>query len=389
MKFVWPALLGFFRTIYLTYSVWCLLFPIALLAWCVSPWIIDTNHHPQWILWFQAGLGVFALLVLYVIWHAYRHRNNGDPNPWQSGFLAWFGSLKLFQNAGDAAAVPLHWPSSYLVENPRGYRISGPNMRTILGLLQPGDILLRAYEGYVDGEFIRRSSLTSQNGFKPGWFTHVALYAGELTESDRVHVPEPFRNQPDYFSSGPQMVIHSMAKGVHTEDILTFLRCDYLTVLRLEAELTLKPGSETYTQASKKQGRPTSLSDKLHTAIAKTLQAGEAVPRNLVIQAARLSALEKIGEAYDFDCSDTQKFNRFSCAELLYYCLRGVLGALELKPMPHALYPFAPRFKRFHVLKRVTITPDDYDGLADCGHFIRLWEDEASKKVKSAQHSFP
>ena len=49
-------------------------------------------------------------------------------------------------------------------------------MRALLGVLQPGDILLRAYTNYLDGKFI------------PGRFSHAALYCGALRDEDRTRV---------------------------------------------------------------------------------------------------------------------------------------------------------------------------------------------------------
>jgi hypothetical protein len=315
----------------------------------------------------MVALGVYLLLAAYAVLFVYGERDPQDPNPGQSAFLSWFGTLKRFRNVGGAAAVKLHWPSSYLVENPRGYRISGAQTRAVLDLLREGDILLRGYEGYVDGEFIRRSSVTSGHGFQPGWFTHAALYVGALTKADRTHVPDAFRDNAAYFSSGPQMVIHSMAKGVHAEDILSFLRCDYLAVLRLPPELSLPPGQTADLRSPRALTKPPAPSDPLVAQLLLQLQSGGSVPSAQVIAAARLSALEKIGEAYDFDCSDTTEFNRFSCAELVYYCLRGVLGALELRPLPHALHPLVPFNHSFKMLERITITPDDFHDLLPNG----------------------
>lgn len=395
MKFVWPALLGIFRAAYLTYSVWCLLLPVALLGWCMALWSGYGTQFP-WLR--QAGwaaLAVFAALVLYAITLVYIRRDRANPrplpqasgaNPWQTGFLAWFGTLKWFSNRSGGAAVTLHWPSAYLVENPSGNRIGGPQMRAVLAALQPGDILLRGYHGYLDGEFIRRSSLSAHGGFRPGWFTHVALYAGDLSGADRTSVNPLFANDPGYFSEGPQRVIHSMAKGVHTEDILTFLRCDYLAVLRLPEELRSIPQA---TSPSIKPHEPPTPSDPLCAAMASALQQGQAVTRASVVQAARQAALEKIGEAYDFDCSDTTAFHRFSCAELLYYCLRGVLRAVPLQPRPHALYPFAPHATWLRVLERKTITPDDYYDLVHGGHLTCVWEDATSQKVHAQQQATP
>ena len=101
--------------------------------------------------------------------------------------------------------------------------------------------------------------------------------------------------------------------------------------------------------------------------------------RQEVVFAARRSAIEKIGEAYDFDCSDTTKFTRFSCAELLYYCLRGVLTALPIVPRRHALFPLAPHATWLRILERTTITPDDYYELVQAGHLSCVWEDATSK----------
>lgn len=383
MKMLWPVLLGVLRTAYLVYAVWCLFFPVAIL---VLGWVLwgAPGYHFHW--WHGLAYVVLALLsatALYAVAAVYFRRHAEDPNPWQSGFMSWFGTLKLFSNTGGAAGVTLGWPSAYLVENPRGYRISGRDSRQILNLLQPGDILLRGYEGYVDGEFIRRSARTSVSGFAPGWYTHVALFAGDLTASDEHHVPAAFKDRADYFAIGPEMVIHSMAKGVHTEDVLTFLRCDYLAVLRLPPALTQAPHAVVQprqTPARQHHPRP-SPSDVRCAEMAQALEDGQTVSRDLAVAVARQSALEKIGHAYDFDCSDTQQFHRFSCAELLYYCLRGVKTALALQPQPHALYPLAPWFPRFHLLERTTITPDDYYSLVGSGHLVCVWEDVVSQTM--------
>ncbi|MEN9436592.1 MAG: hypothetical protein RIR09_1247 [Pseudomonadota bacterium] len=381
MKMLWPALLGVLRAFYLVYAVWCLLFPFALLAWGWALWGDFADSQP-WLRGVGQGLlAVFAAMALYAIAAVFARRHADDPNPWQSGFMSWFGTLKLFSNAGGAAGVTLGWPSAYLVENPRGYRISGRDSRQILNLLQPGDILLRGYEGYVDGEFIRRSARTSASGFAPGWYTHVALFAGDLTASDAHHVPAVFKDRSDYFAIGPEMVIHSMAKGVHTEDVLTFLRCDYLAVLRLPPVLKQEPHAPGQPHhAAHRQHRPApSPSDLRCAELVQVLEAGQSVTRDVAVDVARQSALEKIGHAYDFDCSDTQQFHRFSCAELLYYCLRGVQTALTLLPQPHALYPLAPWFPRLHLLERTTITPDDYFSLVASGHLECVWEDAVSQ----------
>lgn len=326
MKFLWPILLAVFRSLYFGYALWSLAFPLAV--------VYLLHRQAGWVVW--PAVVVSTVLVVGV----YRKRLADDPNPWQSGFLAWFGTLKLFATRHPGAMVGLGLPSAYLVENPRGYRISGRDLRQVLALLQPGDILLRGFDGYVDGVFIRRASRCSDTGYRPGWYTHAALYVGPLDENDRAQVPPAFAHQSDYFETGAQMVIHSMSMGVHTEDILTFARCDYLTVLRLRPSARLDPAK--------------------------------------AIAEAKRAALSKIGEEYDFDSSDTTRFHRFSCSELVYYCLHSVREQLGLAPRLHALYPLGTWNPKLAVFKRATIIPDDFYDLCAAQTLERVWEDAHS-----------
>lgn len=76
------------------------------------------------------------------------------------------------------------------------YRIKGADQREILSILRKGDILLRRYNNYLGSVAI------------PGYWSHAALYAGE------------------------DKVIHMLGKGITEEDILTFMRCDDVAILR-------------------------------------------------------------------------------------------------------------------------------------------------------------
>lgn len=352
MKFLWPILLAVFRTLYWGYALWCLAFPLAL--WWLWRHSAASPGGLSSALW---ALGGFALALVVLV---YLRRQKDDPNPWQSSFMAWFGSLRGFANLHPSDMVHLSLPSLYLVENPQGYRIGGRQQRAVLKQLQPGDILLRGYRGYVDGAFIRLSSRCWERGYRRGWYTHAALYVGETTEQDRALVPQPFRHDAGYFETGPQMVIHSMAKGVHTEDILTFCRCDYLVVLRVRAQ-------------------------------------GGAVDVAQAVQDARRAALTQIGQEYDFDqemgaararthaAADgaTQPlprpvFHRFSCSQLVYYCYYPIREALQLAPRLHALYPLGHWSPRLALLRRTTVTPDDYYSLLEAGTLEHVWEDAAS-----------
>ena len=348
MKYLWPVLLVALRALYLLYSLWCLLFPLAVLAFVLAlahdltPLGVSAR---QWGQIFAAALLMFASTVVTLV---YLRRSPADPNPFQSAFLSWFGTLRVFRNRLPGDMVKLRLPSSFLVENPPAYRIGGADMQEILRRIQPGDVLLRGFDGYVDGMMIRRASVCSAKNFQPGWFTHAALYMGALGPEDRSHVPPAFQNHPDFFQEGPQMLVHAMARGVHCQDLLTFCRSDYLAVLRLQ------PGASQLD-----------------------------VPT--AIQAARRSALEKIGDSYDFDASDTSSFNRFSCSELVYYCLRGVKDALGLKPQPHALFPLSPLNTTWSLLRRVTIVPDDFYALVQQGSMECVWQDRVSEQQHQQQ----
>ena len=356
MKYVWLTLLAVLRPFYLLYSLWCLSFipAVALLGYLLCQHAFPSSEG---LLILKTALqAVLLLLVLIIPAMVFIHRSKGDPNPFQSAFMSWFGTLRWFSNSTPAAMVKVGLPSGYLVENPKSYRINGTDMRQILNLIQPGDILLRAYDGYMDGAFIKRSSLCSKQGYKPGWFTHAALYGGALADEDQAKVPEKFRHDGSYFQQGSQMVLHSMAKGVHCEDILTWCRCDYMAVLRIKPTLTQTTDGDAAASSCP-------------------------VDCSVAIQTAKLSALEKIGEPYDFECIETEKFNRFSCAELVYYCYRGIHDALGLAAQAHAFFPFGLWARHFSLMQRITVTPDDFYALAKAQHLELVWVDRNTRST--------
>jgi len=76
------------------------------------------------------------------------------------------------------------------------YKIKGDHQRYILDTLCPGDILLRRFDNYLGTYLI------------PGYFSHAAIYVGE------------------------DKVIHMLGQGICEEDILSFMRCDDIAILR-------------------------------------------------------------------------------------------------------------------------------------------------------------
>ena len=375
MKFVWFLLLSVLRTLYVFYSAWCLLFIPAVIAFFYAE---HHNRLPQFWQTYQLnqiGLIVTAILLIAIPLIVFARRSKDDPDPFQSGFMSWFGTLRWYWNTSASPKVQLGLPSGYLVENPMGCRLNGDEIRKILDSLEPGDILLRAYDGYMDGEFIKHSSLVSPKGYQAGWFTHAAMFAGALTDDDKAQVPANFRDDPNYFKEGSQMVLHSMAKGVHCEDILTWCRCDYLAILRVKSDLKFVRKVQTRDKKLRRSYRSDAPSEKIEQQVTK----GETIDRAEVIRTAKLSALEKIGEPYDFECIETNKFTSFSCAELVYFCFRSVHDALGLQAEAHALFPFGKLLPHLSIMQRKTITPDDYFNLAKAGHLELVFVDEVTK----------
>ena len=107
----------------------------------------------------------------------------------------------------------------FMVYDPSEYHVTGEDMHNVLDLVKPGDVLLRGFTYYLDGKFI------------PGAFSHAAFYAGE--------------NQ----------VIHATAEGVHEENLLSFLRCDVIAVLRI-TDLTPADRLAAVMKAYSLLGRP-------------------------------------------------------------------------------------------------------------------------------------
>ena len=100
--------------------------------------------------------------------------------------IKWAGELYLHN----------HW--LWLVYRPHHYAMTGPEVRKVLDAVQPGDILLRRYDGYV-------STL-----FTPGFWGHAALCVNK------------------------KEVIHAVGVGVVREDVITFCRTDSVAVLRVK-----------------------------------------------------------------------------------------------------------------------------------------------------------
>jgi hypothetical protein len=78
------------------------------------------------------------------------------------------------------------------------YKLKGYHIRSILTLVEPGDILLRKYDHYLGSRLI------------PGFWSHASIYVGD------------------------EVVVHMLGHGITVEDILTFTRADHMLILRHE-----------------------------------------------------------------------------------------------------------------------------------------------------------
>ena len=125
MKFVWFLLLSVLRTLYVFYSAWCLLFIPAVIAFFYAE---HHNRLPQFWQTYQLnqiGLIVTAILLIAIPLIVFARRSKDDPDPFQSGFMSWFGTLRWYWNTSASPKVQLGLPSGYLVENPMGCRLNG------------------------------------------------------------------------------------------------------------------------------------------------------------------------------------------------------------------------------------------------------------------------
>ena len=93
------------------------------------------------------------------------------------------------------------YPGGVVLAGDSSYKVKGPDMRQVLDHVMPGDILLRRYSHYLGSVLIK------------GYFSHAAVYVGN------------------------NKVIHMLGSGITEEDILTFLRCDDICILRAKDEV--------------------------------------------------------------------------------------------------------------------------------------------------------
>lgn len=120
-------------------------------------------------------------------------------------FIDLFGNIRLY-----SGGIVLFGDSNY--------KLKGNDVRDIISIVQPGDVLLNRHDHYVSGMFIK------------GNFSHAGLYVGG----------------PNY------SVIHVVGEGIRIEDILSFTRSDAFAVVRCSDEGLIPTAIENaYVQLNK------------------------------------------------------------------------------------------------------------------------------------------
>jgi hypothetical protein len=110
----------------------------------------------------------------------------------------------LFTFIGDIRYHGLLHPFWFTI-NAKSFRLKGKHYREVEKLIQPGDILIRRFEGYIDKFLI------------PGWYNHAGIYVGEI-------------------DGKPHQVIHAISDGVVVDDLIDFIKTDHMVVLRAPKE---------------------------------------------------------------------------------------------------------------------------------------------------------
>ena len=260
----------------------------------------------------------------------------------QTTFLKIIGDIKYHP-----------WPL-FFIYDPKGFQVKGYEVREVINTVRPGDILLRGYDKYLSDLFI------------PGYFSHAALYLGEVRDNALDHIDQVFtEDQLQHFGTGEQMVVHAMAQGVFMEDIIDFCRCDRLIILRFpeiisdqrcEPENT-EPMAETFSIEEYN--------------LYRDLKAGISLSFAEVYPVIYRAALKQVGKPYDFKFN-FDNYNDLSCTEYVQSCIK------SLAPF-HGIAATEKHY--FGLLKKSVIEPDAF--FRDC--FELVWQSQSTNLKKMKQ----
>jgi hypothetical protein len=106
----------------------------------------------------------------------------------------------IFRFIGDIKWAGIMHPFWFTI-NAKTFLLKGKHYRDLEKAIQPGDIIIRRFEGYIDKWLI------------PGFWNHAGIYVGEIDNRDHK-------------------VVHAISDGVIVDDIIDFMRTDHMIVLR-------------------------------------------------------------------------------------------------------------------------------------------------------------
>lgn len=106
----------------------------------------------------------------------------------------------IFRFIGDIKWAGILHPFWFTI-NAKTFLLKGKHYRTLEPLIQPGDIIIRRFEGYIDKVLI------------PGWWNHAGIYVGKIEGKDHK-------------------IVHAISDGVIVDDLIDFMRTDHMIVLR-------------------------------------------------------------------------------------------------------------------------------------------------------------
>ncbi|PWQ93637.1 YiiX/YebB-like N1pC/P60 family cysteine hydrolase [Leucothrix arctica] len=256
----------------------------------------------------------------------------------QSGFLRRFGNVKYYP-----------WPL-FFVYDPKGYQVKGDEVREIIDMIQPGDILLRGYDKYLSGVFI------------PGYFSHSGIYVGEVKPEDKeIFDTSDDVEREDYFKPGKQMVIHAMAQGVFMEDIINFCRCDRMAILRFPKEF------RAYDETDDAEPMEKLFSVKEYN-LFRDLKAGKTIRFEDIFPMIYETALKQVGKPYDYKFN-FDNYNDLSCTEYVQSCIKAMAPY-------HGIEAIEKHY--FGLLKKSIIEPDAF--YKDC--FDMVWKSRSTDLTK-------
>jgi hypothetical protein len=280
------------------------------------------------------------------------------------------------------------WPL-FLAYQPRSFALKGSHTREVMKKVQFGDVLVRSYNGYLDGLFV------------PGTFSHVGFYLGPVTEA---HLKQFAKiDHAVQFNTGEQMVIHAIGDKVYVAHLIDFCRCDGLAIMRFPRQIKgaskqpiperlqayfkdpLKPPvpESTETTADEESEKPKKAKKakskkeevaaepvtldadtlaliKAESNIAQHLAQGNAIEFEKVFKVLYRVALRELTmpSSYDFEFDS---FYGTSSTELVYFITKSIGWLYGIEPETHKVF-FKPR--------RV-ILPDLF---VDCG-LEEIWKE--------------